>query len=1060
MLLSVAAMLAVAQTAPEMRLMRNPTIFEDKVVFNYAGDLWECSADGGMARRLTSHPGAENFPRFSPDGKWIAFTASYDGAAEVYVMPSEGGDPKRLTFEPSPDIVKGWTPDGKILYVSDSQTPGSFSFGLRTISPNGGLSKLTGLKEVFDVSMSADGKTVAFSRNNSHTFNWRRYRGGTQGRIAFSDLNASTYKEIPSGRENRWMPNFIGDRVYYIGDKTQGTRNIWMFDTKSNRETQVTTNNDGDIRSLSTDGKRLVFEREGQIFVMDPVKGTIAPVVPRVAADMNAARPRMYKYGNMISDGSLSPSGLRIAIEARGEIFSVPARSGETRNIGGNSASKETNPAWSPDGKTIAFMSDRSGEMRIYTMPQMGGDWKEVPTPKGVSLTEFRWSPDSKKISFSATDYKLHVIDLETGKVTLAYAFEYGSPVYDWSPDSNWIAVNAVTTNLFGTISLFNYKTGKLHKVTDGYFADSAPTFDLNGKYLYFISQRTFNPTPNDFEFEIAMTDSQRVYAIPLSADQTNPLLRGGDEEPAGNEGGGRPAGGPPGAPPAAPAEIKIDFDGIAERAIPLPWPAGSYSFLFGVNNGVLTWTQGTLKMFSFNNRASMDIISGAGGFAFNPSRTKMGVFVGGGVSILDVAPGQDPNAGRVNVNNMDGMLDPRAEWTQIYWEAWRWNRDRFYDPKFLGLDWKKMGDKYATWLPYVKNRADLNWVLSNLASELGTGHAYVQGGDMGPVPAGVAPTGLLGADYEVSGNEVRFKTIYRGLNFEEGRRGPLGDPGVSVKEGDVLVAIDGQPVGSKNPNELLVGKVARTVKLTVKSGASTRVVTVRPIDNEDDLRYISWVEGNRKKVAEMSGGKIGYMHVPNTSIQGMLEFAKGFYSQKDKEAIVIDERYNGGGMIPTFFIDKLMRRQQTGFIQRNGGEVGFPAESLDMPKAMLVNEFAGSGGDMFPWLFRENKLGPLIGNRTWGGLVGIQGGAPLVDGGNVTAPSFGIFDIKRGQWIAENTGVDPDIQVDLRPDLVAQGRDPQLEKAVEYLMGEIKKGRTPWKRPAFPRVPGAGGGK
>jgi len=1040
----------------EMRLMRFPTIYGSTVVFTYAGDLWTTQVDGGIARRLTSFPASEQYARFSPDGKWIAFTGAYEGNPDVYVIPAEGGDPKRLTYSAGAEVVKGWTPDGKIAYVTPNDTPGGFTPGLRYVSPDGGPSVRTKLDEVADVTFGPEGK-IAFNRNNSHNFNWRRYRGGTQGRIGFSDSQASFYKEIPSGRENRWQPMWIGDKVYYIGDKTSGTRNLWVYDTKTGAESQVTKNTDGDIKWPSTDGKRIVYERDGFLNVYDVATGENKVMTARLAADHNAARPRLRKLGATLSGFSLSPSAARLAVAARGEVFSVPARQGETRHVGGDSSSKEHDPNWSPDGKTIAFMSDKNGEDRIYTMPQMGGDWSEVPTPKEHVITGFHWSPDSKKLSYTTENWELWVFDMDTKKAEQVLKSATGSPAnYDWSPDSKWIAYVDGGKNLFGSVGMYELATKKNTKVTEGYYRDDAISFDANGKYLYLISARTFNPTPGAFEFDLMMTSAQRVYAIVLSKDTPNPTVRAGDEEPAGK----------PPAPPAAAGDkeggIKVDLDGMGQRLIPLPFGPSDYVGVVGINNGCLIIGDGgSLLMFDFASRQPQVVIAGGlQGLDVNPAKSKMAYVAAGVLGITDIRPGVEPGTGRVNLNDVEFVVDPRKEWKQIFWEAWRWERDRYYDKNMLGLDWLAIGKKYEKFLPYVSHRSDLNYVLGLLIGELGTGHSYVQGGDMGDGVAAI-PTGCLGADYELSNGRIKFAKIYRGNSFEETRRGPLGDPGVSIAEGEYLLAVDGVQVGGNDPNKFLVNKVNRTVKLTVNSKPTmdgSRIVEVRPIAAENELRYIDWVETNRKKVAQATNGRIGYIHVPDTGTDGMIEFIKGYYSQSDKEAVIVDERFNGGGFIPTFFIEKLARQYMTAFRARHGDDVGFPPQSIDGPKAMLINEYAGSGGDLFPWFFRHSKLGPLIGNRTWGGLVGITGGAPLVDGGQVTAPEFGLYDMEHGEWIAENKGIDPDIAIDNRPDELAKGKDPQLEKAIDYLLGELKKGPKKVKRPDFPVVKSGGG--
>lgn len=1054
MLVSLAALALGQSTAiVEKRLMRAPTIYGETVVFTYAGDLWSTTVEGGVARRLTSHIGTEQFASFSPDGKWLAFTGTYDGNPDVYVMPAEGGEPKRLTFEPGPELVRGWTPDGKVAYVSSFDTPGAFTTGLRLIAPTGGMPIRTKLDEVDGISFAADGKRVAIHRNNSHNFNWRRYRGGTQGRIGFTDLSASTYKEIPGGRENRWHPMWVGNSVYYIGDKNQGTRNLYSYDVNTGRETQLTKYADADIKFPSTDGKSIVFERNGELYRYLIADNTTTKIVPRLAGDLVATRPQLRKLGNFLTNFSISPSGNRVAIEARGELFSVPARTGDVRPFGGDSGSKESNVSWSPDGKLIAFMSDKTGEPRIYTMPQMGGDWTEVATPANHRITGFQWAPDNKKISYTTVTNDLVIFDLEAKMAETVFTgvFNNGN-VHRWSPDSKWIAYVNAGKNLFGAVHLYSLESKKSTQIMEGYFNDSAVDFDLNGKYLYFVSSRTFNPTPGDFEFQLNFTNSQRVYVLPLAADTPNPLIRPGDEEPAG----AAPT------PPQKPEAMRVDLPGIADRAVALPWPAGNYGGVIGITNGVLAFTnQGTLLQFDFNARQPLVLMQGLSMADFNPTRTKMAYMAGGIVGIVDIRPGLEAGQGRVNLNDVEAVIDPRKEWKQIFWEAWRWQRDRFYDKNMLGLNWVAIGKQYEKYLPFVAHRSDLNYVIGQMIGELGTGHAYVGGGDMG-MPVNAIPTGSLGADYEVASGHVRFKKIYRGLAFEDLRRGPLGGPGVDIKEGEYLLEVDGNAVGSQNPHALLIGKANRQVTLTVNSTPTmtgARKVAVRTTTSESELRYIEWVETNRRKVAELSGGRIGYLHVPDTSTEGMIEFAKGYYSQSDKEALIVDERFNGGGMIPTFFIEKLIRETKTMFRQRNGGDIGFPTQAVEGPKAMLINEYAGSGGDLLPWFFRQAKIGPLIGTRTWGGLVGITGSAPIVDAGMVTAPEFGLYDHVEGKWIAENTGIDPDITVDNRPDILAAGKDAQLEKAIEHLLNELKKGRRPIKVPDFPKVTVSGGG-
>jgi len=1040
----------VAQgTTGDTRLMRDPDIFGDKVVFTYASDLWLYEIGGGPARRLTSHPGVESYARFSPDGSQIAFSASYDGRTNVYVMPSEGGEPKRLTFEPYGDKVTGWTPDGKITFVSTSGSPWYPMNRAWMVRPTGGLPIETGILECTNMTVSPDGTKIAYNRNGSYDFNWRRYRGGTQGKISIWDLGTESYAELPSGKENSWLPQWIGDDIYFLSDKNNQTVNLYRYNTKTKQAKQLTNYTDGDIKSLEGDSKSLIFERDGKIQTYDIATGKIQPVEPRVLSDNLNVRPTLKKLGEQVRNVAVSPSGKRVIVEARGELFSVPVKNGETRNLTSTPGIRETMPIWSADGKTILYMSDESGEDCLYTVPQLGGKATKIELDPAHRIDGYRWSPDGKTISYTTIDGNLYLFDTVSKKTVHVFKNELGSAGdYDWSPDGKWIVYTKTQDNMFRAIFMYEVASQKSTRITEGYFGDSSVSFDLSGKYLYAISGRTFNLAPGEFEFDATMGPSRRVYIIPLSAKATNPFTPKVDEEAEADKA------------PDSPKQDdlkKVDLDGMADRALPLPMGPDQYSAVIGLNEGVLILIGNRLVQFSLAAKAPQDVVSGIGSLDLSPKRDKMAFTYGPMVCVSDVRPGVDPNQARVSTSAVEAIVDPRAEWKQILWETWRYQRDFFYDPKMLGLDWKAIGEKYDRLIPYLGHRDDLNYVLGLLIGELGTSHAYVGGGDYGLSLPG-PNVAVLGADYETYGGRVRFKRIFRGFNYDDSLRAPLGDLGVDVKEGEYLLAIDGNEITDKvNPSQFLIGKAGRTVVLKVNDKPTmegAREVRVRTIANDMAIRQATWVENNRKRVAEMSGGKIGYMHVPNTSEAGLIGLIKGYYSQSDKQAIIVDERFNGGGNIPTMFIEKLARKIMTAIRGRYGKDVLFPPQTPRGPMAMLINEYAGSGGDLFPWLFRDQKLGPLIGTRTWGGLVGISGSKQLIDGGFVTSPGFGLYDVKTGKWIAENTGIDPDIPVDARPDLLAKGRDPQLEKAVEYLMKEIQKGLPPVKEPAgYPRV-------
>ncbi|MBS1706151.1 MAG: PD40 domain-containing protein [Armatimonadetes bacterium] len=1097
-LLAAATMVFAAPASPDdVRLLRYPTVHGDTVVFSYAGDLWKCALNGGDATRLTTYAAAEVLPRISPDGKTIAFMGAYDGASEVYTMPIGGGEPVRVTYTPDTDTLVGWTPDGKLM-VANGEDNSSFTDRLWIYGPTGGIPKETSITEIATGSMSPDGSTVAYNRNSSYGFNWRRYRGGTQGVVSFYNLTSNEYSEIPHARENNWMPIYVGTDVYYLSDKNLGTVNLYKFDTKSKKSTQLTSFNDADMRFPNTDGKTIVYERDGVLYAYDIASKKTSRVTPHIVNDGSSYRPMVRKLGAFTESISLSPNAKRVVLAARGEVFTVPAKDGDTRNLTQSTDSREKEARWSPDGQTIAYLSDASGEFEIYSEPQKGGKAEQLTKGGQYRIDSFDYSPDGKKISFTTSDRSLYLLDLATKKVTKVYQAQEGGVTYDWAPDSSYIAYVRLNPNLAGSVVLYRVRDGQTHDVTRGLFNDSNVTFDMGGKYLYIVSSRTLTPMPTGFEFGLEFGPTQRVYAIPLTKDITNPFGAKSDDEADAK---GSPAGpstsnddeeeeftartsvnladaeltvSQPGAAPAGaekkdepkpadkkeekkeePKELKIDFDGMEDRMIALPWEASGFQGIIGINNGVLVVDGGMLKKFDFGSKQSFDILAGFSALTFNKARDKFAYMAGPGfVGILPVSAGIQLGQGRVNLDGVEAMWDAKKEWRQIFYESWRYMRDHFYDPNFVGIDWEAKKKQYEAYLPYVQHRNDLNYILGLMIGELGTGHAYVGGGEVMSTRPPV-PVGMLGADYAITSGAVQLKRIYRGEGYEAGSRGPLCEPGMNLKQGDYLLEIDGHKLdGSRHPNEFLVGKVGKTISVRVNSKPSmegSREILVRPIASDAGLRYADWVETNRKKVEQLSNGRIGYMHVPNTSEEGMIGFAKGFYTQFDKEAMLVDERFNGGGMIPTYFYDKIMRKYVAFFRQRNGMDIGFPVETMDGPWAMLINEYAGSGGDMFPWLFRKHKVGPLIGKRTWGGLVGLTGSAPLIDGGFLSAPEFGIYDQETGEWIAENKGIDPDIEVDARPDLIAKGQDPQLEAGVKYLLDQLAKRKPIRKRPNYP---------
>lgn len=1071
--------------AIEPRLLLYPTIHGNTVVFSDAGDLWSANLNGGNARRLTSGYGNKVYPFFSPDGKRIAFTAYYDGVPDVYIIPSEGGVPKRLTFDSFPDTVLGWTPDGKIAYKTATTSPTMLrQSDMWLIDPDGGLPQATPIHEVGYASFFSEGDKIAYNRQNSFLFNWRRYRGGSQGFVSFYNLKTNEYSELPHGREQSYYPMAVGNDVYYVSDKGDGVLNLYVT-RLTNHETEKLTHFTGeDIKWANTDGKSVAVLEDGYIWVYNIADKTLKQFEPHIASDELNSRPLLHHLGTDIANISISPSGKRIAVEARGEIFSVPTHTGVTRDMTNTQGTRERMPAWAPDGQSVAYISDATGESEIYTSPQLGGTPTQI-TKLGATITNIGWFPDGKKIIFQTLDNGLYYVDLDTKNVVKVDMPDYGIGGVDVSPDSKWIAFTEGKVTSTTILKLYNIETAKTSAITNGMFQDSEVSFDKNGKYLYLISARTFMPTPGLFGPSLKIDNAQRVYAIVLAKATADPFMPKDDEEPAKETPpSAPPQGPPPGTPPhmpppgmagtrtpplgmrfpgmmpprEAPSPTVIDIGGLAERIVPLPLPPDNYHGLIGTDDGVLFFSGPTLLHFTMATKHATPVIAGPiSSIDVNPSGTMLAYYGGGVLGEVSLeGPPATFGEGAIDTSGVEYIIDPRAEWNEIYWEAYRFIRDHYYDKNFRGQDWKTVGDHYAGYLKWVNSRSDLDVVLGYLLSELGTSHSYVENpGDLGPMPA-PAPIGYLGADYVESQNHIQFKNIYRGDTYSEADQSPLALPGINVTEGDYLLAIDGQPLdGHTNPDSLLIDKIGKLVTITVNSSPSmegAKSYQVRPISTEVQLRYDHFLHQSADLVNKLSGGRIGYMHIRDTAAPGSQDFARGFWAQTDKDALIIDERWNGGGYPSPGFITELSKKLVNMGQSRIGGDSPLRA-AMSGPEAMLINGYAGSGGDLFPWTFKQEKLGPLVGERTWGGLVGIGAGANLVDGGSISTPTFSIFTPDTNEIIAENHGIDPDITVDARPDLVAKGEDPQLEAAIKYLMDELQKLGPTKKRTQLPIV-------
>lgn len=1088
-----------AEAAPQgpTHLLRYADISKDNVVFAYAGDLWISPRSGGSARRLTSYPGDELFPKFSPDGKWIAFTGEYDGNQDVYVIPSEGGQPRRLTFHPSNDIVLGWTHDGKyILFRSDrfSAPPGRYT-RLFLVSPEGGEEKMLPVPRASLTSFSPDGNRIAFLSTSQEFRTWKRYRGGWSPAIGIYDLKNNKYDELPKTNGMDLFPMWHGNTIYFISDRDK-VMNLYSCDLGSKQTKKLTNYAEYDVKWPSLGPDAIVFENGGLLYSYDLASGKTSGIPITVNSDDVVARPEIKTVAGNIGSYSISPTGVRAVFEARGNIFTVPSEHGSARNLTDSSSIHELNPAWSPDGKSIAYLSDRNGEYELYVRPQMGGEEKRITTDGGMYRYGPVWSPDNKKLLFWDKKQRLWYVDIEEKKPVLIDQSAWGQiPGGSWSPDSRWVAYANPDRRGSSLVFLYSVEQKKKFQVSDGFYNDFEPAFDSNGKYLYFLSQRYFYPSSGQLDQRFNYYSTDGVFGVTLKADEASPFgpqsdeekaaeekkdekKEGGDAKPAANgkseeKKGDEKKGEEKKADDKAVKPIQVDTDGIQSRVVAAPIPAGIYRRLdarkdkFFYISIPLEATQaalpgpprprGVLHVFDVTKREDKALLEGIGGYDLDKDGGKLIYRAGPDTfGIVEAVPGKAKvGEGKLNVQSLQVLVDFREEWKQIFHEAWRIERDFYWDPDMTGHDWNKIGKRYEALLPWVAHRSDLNYIIGEMIAELSTSHTYVGGGDQ-PDRRRIG-VGLLGVDFESDGGYYRFKKIYPGENWDEQTRSPLTEPGLKVKQGDYLIAVNGEPArANASPYSYFQNLAGQVVTLKVNSKPSPEgawEIVVKPAASEAGVRWLAWMENNRRIVSEATGGRIGYIYVPDTTIPGIIQFDKQFNAQLDKDGLIVDERYNQGGQIPDFYTEKLRRPLLSLLAGREGKDTPWPPVAIFGPKVMIVNELAGSGGDAFPWFFRREKIGPIVGKRTWGGLVGIARIIPLRDGGGVTAPEFAFWSTDNGgEWIVENHGVDPDYDVDQRPDLVVSGHDPQLEKAIELEKEALKKYPGIPPRPKYPK--------
>jgi len=1143
----------MAQETPEGRLLRFPDLHGDKVVFVYGGDLWLVPAAGGAAHRITIHAGRKLFPKFSPDGKWIAYTGQYDGNFNVYVMPAEGGQPRQLTFyqggaKPLNDRmgihnqVVAWTPDSKrILFLCRRDSSNFWTKRLYTVSIDGGQPEPLSLDQGGLASFNADGTKIAYNRIFRNFRTWKRYTGGMAQDIYLYDLKNNVIEaQIPHTDYTDTFPMWHGDTVYFTSDRgVEHRMNIYAFDLATKQAEQITHFTDFDVMWPSLGDKSIIFENSGYLYILDLATRQSAELTITLPGERDQVMKHWTSVSELITDLDIAPDGKRAVMTARGKIFTVPAKEGATRNLTREQGSREKEVAWSPDGRWIAFVSDRSGEDEIYITPQDGmGNidlGREVSTDpkdkeKEAAAAKERgkdqeqqitggskgfmflpvWSPDSKKLAWADKDLRLWYVDIAGKKPIEIDRGRYAEITnYSWSPDSNWIAYDKQNISNFSAVYLYSLDSKQSIAVTGDLVNSQQPVWDPEGKYLYFFSDRDYNEVAAGFDFEFTNPKTTRVYLLTLRADLPSPFSAASDETEIKRA---APAAAGADAEKAANADNKtnpkaekkdegkstaendaiknfrVDLDGIQNRIVALPIPPASLTALDAAKgfvyyssqpvqglSGPLPGEDFTLHAFDLKERKDKTVIKGINRWWLSHDGSKILYEAkdGAGSStntygIIDAKPdgGQKIGDGTMNLSGLRLEIDPPAEWKQIFNEVWRQQRDYFFEASMNGVDWEAMRKKYEVLLPYVASRYDLTYILGEMIGELSNSHTYVTG----PDETGLHPVaeGLLGADYELDAatGAYRFKKIYPGENWDAQSRSPLTEPGMNVKEGDYLLAIDGRSLKTpQSPDELLVNTADETTAITINSKPTldgARTIAVKPVADEFELRMNDMIETNRKKVDAATNGRVGYIYIPDMEDSGLNAFVKQYYPQIRKEGLIIDVRYNGGGFVDQLIFERL-RRVLSGMESarnwENSSGSTIPQMVFHGYMAAITNQYAASDGDFFSEFFKIYKLGPLIGERTWGGVRGIRGMMPLIDGGSVTRPEFSLYGLD-SKWMVENRGVAPDIEVDNRPDDVVRGKDAQLDRAIQEVMKQIEAHpkRLPDKPadlPAYPDKPG-----